>query len=49
MKTLFVEPFMGISGNMFLGALMDIGVPFEYLKTELEKLDLGEYELVFKG
>jgi len=48
MKTLFVEPFMGISGNMFLGALMDIGVPFEYLKTELEKLDLGEYELVFK-
>jgi len=48
MKTLFVEPFMGISGNMFLGALMDIGVPFEYLKTELEKLNLGEYELVFK-
>ncbi len=48
MKTLFIEPFMGISGNMFLGALMDIGVPFEYLKTELEKLDLGEYELIFK-
>jgi len=48
MKTLFVEPFMGISGNMFLGALMDVGVPFDYLKTELEKLNLGEYELVFK-
>jgi len=48
MKSLFVEPFMGISGNMFLGALMDLGVPFAYLKTELEKLNLGEYELIFK-
>jgi hypothetical protein len=47
MKSLFVEPFMGISGNMFLGALMDVGVPFDYLKIELEKLNLGEYELVF--
>ncbi|MDD4320037.1 MAG: nickel pincer cofactor biosynthesis protein LarC [Acidaminococcaceae bacterium] len=48
MKALFVEPFMGISGNMFLGALLDLGVPFAYLKNELEKLSLGKYELVFK-
>ncbi len=48
MKSLFVEPFMGISGNMFLGSLLDLGVPFEYLKKQLEKLNLGEYDLVFE-
>lgn len=48
MKALFVEPFMGISGNMFLGALLDLGVPFSYLKNQLEKLALGEYELICK-
>lgn len=49
MKTLYVEPFAGISGNMLLGALMDAGVPFAYLREEFVKLHLGDYELVHKS
>ena len=49
MKALYLEPFAGISGNMLLGALLDAGVPFEYLQDEFAKLHLGDYELVFKG
>lgn len=30
----------GISGNMFLGALIDLGFPVELLRSELEKLPL---------
>jgi len=46
MRALYVEPFAGISGNMFLGALLDAGVPFSYIQGELEKLHLGDYELI---
>jgi uncharacterized protein (TIGR00299 family) protein len=45
MKTLFFDPFAGISGDMTLGALVDLGVPFEVLKSELSKLGLDGYEL----
>jgi uncharacterized protein (TIGR00299 family) protein len=48
MKTLFLEPFSGISGNMFLGTLLDLGMPFAALQTELAKLNLGEYELIYR-
>ncbi len=46
MKAIYLETFAGISGNMLLGALLDAGFPIEVLRTELEKLNLGEYELV---
>ncbi len=49
MKALYVEPFAGISGNMLLGALLDAGVPFEFLQEEFAKLHLGNYELVHKS
>ena len=49
MRALYLEPFAGISGNMLLGALLDAGVPFEYLQKEFAKLHLGDYELVFKS
>lgn len=49
MKALYVEPFAGISGNMLLGALIDAGVPFEFLQDEFFKLHLGDYELVNKS
>lgn len=46
MKALYLEPFAGVSGNMLLGALLHVGVPFAYLQKELAKLHLGEYELI---
>ena len=51
MKTLFYECFSGISGDMNLGAMIDLGVPREHLESELAKLDLGhEFHLeVNKG
>lgn len=45
MKTLFFDAFAGISGDMTLGALVDLGVPFEFLRDELAKLGLEGYEL----
>jgi uncharacterized protein (TIGR00299 family) protein len=45
MKTLYFDCFSGISGDMTIGALMDLGLDLEYLKTELEKLPVEGYEL----
>ena len=45
---LLLECYPGISGNMFIGALLDLGVPFEYLKNEIDKLNIHGYELVYK-
>ena len=38
MKALYLDCFAGISGNMLLGALLDAGVPEDYLIDELGKL-----------
>ena len=43
MKVIYIEAFAGISGNMLLGALIDAGVPFDHLASEMKKLHLGEY------
>ncbi len=46
MKILFYEPFAGISGDMNLGAMIDLGVDQNYLITELKKLGLdNEYSI----
>jgi uncharacterized protein (TIGR00299 family) protein len=45
MKILYYECFAGISGDMHLGAMVDVGVKSEYLKKELNKLNLKGYEL----
>lgn len=46
MKILYYDCFSGISGDMNLAAMVDLGVPKEYLIEELKKLNIDhEYEL----
>lgn len=40
MKALYLDCASGISGNMFLGACLQLGVPEKYLRGELDKLRL---------
>jgi hypothetical protein len=45
MKTLFLDIFSGISGDMFVGALIDLGADARQLERELQKLKLDGYHL----
>ena len=47
MKTLFLDCFSGISGDMTVGALVDLGVKPSTLEWELSKLDLGDFHMHF--
>jgi uncharacterized protein (TIGR00299 family) protein len=47
MKTLYLDLFSGISGDMFIGALVDLGLDHAKLEQELAKLDLHGYHLHF--
>jgi len=44
-RVLYLDCFSGISGDMFLGMSVDLGVPFSHLKKELGKLRLRGYAL----
>lgn len=45
MKTLHLDIFSGISGDMFIGALLDLGVDAHQLEHELAKLELDGFHL----
>ena len=45
MKSLYLDIFSGISGDMFVGALIDLGVEVEALERELKKLKLDGWRL----
>lgn len=42
----YIDCFSGISGDMFLGALLDAGLPFDLLTDTLKLIDFKEYQLV---
>jgi pyridinium-3,5-bisthiocarboxylic acid mononucleotide nickel chelatase len=48
MRILYVDCFSGISGDMMVGALADLGVTPSTFEWELTKLDLGDYHLHFE-
>jgi len=48
MRAAYFDCFSGISGDMVLGALVDLGLPVEKLKSELHKLNLFDYQIETK-
>ncbi len=48
MRILYVDCFSGISGDMTVGALTDLGITPSTFEWELSKLDLGDCHLHFE-
>ena len=48
MKVLYFDCFSGISGDMTVGALVDLGVKPSTLEWELSKLALGDFHMHFE-
>jgi pyridinium-3,5-bisthiocarboxylic acid mononucleotide nickel chelatase len=44
-KTLYLDIFSGLSGDMFIGAMLDLGLGLDRLERELAKLPVGGYHL----
>lgn len=42
MRIAYIDCFSGISGDMIIGALIDAGLPFDAIQTELNKLSIHE-------
>jgi uncharacterized protein (TIGR00299 family) protein len=41
----YFDCFSGISGDMILGALIDLGVPIEWLKDQLHQIPLADFDI----
>src|SRR3982074_3194429 len=48
MRILYVDCFSGISGDMMVGALAEVGVTPSTFEWELSKMDLGDFHLHFE-
>jgi uncharacterized protein (TIGR00299 family) protein len=48
MKILYYDCFSGISGDMNLGAMIDLGIDKQFLIKELNKLNIKGWELIVK-
>ena len=44
-KILYFDCFSGISGDMVVGALLDLGLDISFLKSELGKLNIDGYNI----
>jgi len=49
MKILYFDCSSGISGDMAVGAMIDLGVPFDILNIKLENIDLKQKRISKKG
>jgi uncharacterized protein (TIGR00299 family) protein len=49
MKAMFLSGFSGVSGNMFLGALLDAGLPEQALRDMVSALPVSGYQLQFES
>lgn len=45
MRTAYFDCFSGISGNMILGALVDLGLDIDELKAKLSGVPIGDYSI----
>lgn len=45
MKIAYFNCFAGVSGDMIVGALIDLGLPLELLESELKKIAIGDYKI----
>lgn len=45
MKILYIDTPMGISGDMFMAAMIDLGVPYQSIHKELKKLSVGKIDV----
>ena len=41
----YFDCFSGISGDMTLGALIDLGVPLQWLKDRLSSIPLADFDI----
>ena len=48
MRVLYLDCFYGISGDMMVGALCDLGVKPSMLEWELTKVEIGDFHMHFE-
>ncbi len=45
MKILYFDCFSGVSGDMIVGAFLDLGLPFDFLQAQLNTLGISDFKV----